>query len=285
VNTGTSRTADILMVTYDSPESTELCLSRLLDTCGDHASVWLWHNGDHRPTLDVVEKYRHHPRVARFHHCPENLKLWTPTNWLLENSKADYLSKVDDDNLLPHGWIETLMAAHEAVPGLGVLGCWRFADEDFVPELANRKIKEFPGGHRVMLNLWTEGSCFLMKSRCRDDNGLLEKGQSFPQYCKKLAMKGWQNGYYFPFVKYENLDDPRAPHTLIRSDEDFRRSLPLTAQYNGVSTMEEWTDQLRRSARAVQSASADPDDWRGWRQAWRSLRLRARKLVGIRNSW
>jgi glycosyltransferase involved in cell wall biosynthesis len=272
---------DILMVTYDSPESTELCLPRLLETCGETARVWLWHNGNHRETLELVEKHRMHPRVARFHHSPDNRKLWAPTNWLFGNSQADYLSKVDDDNLLPHGWIETLMAAHESYAGFGVLGCWRFPDEDFEPELAHRKIKEFPGGHRVMLNMWTEGSCFLMKRRCRDEQGALAPGQSFPQYCKKLALNGWLNGHYFPFIKYENLDDPRAPHTLIHSEEDLRRYLPLTAQYNGVRTVAEWTDQLRRSAHNAQAVSADPKNWRGWRQVVRSLRFRARRLLGL----
>jgi glycosyltransferase involved in cell wall biosynthesis len=278
-------TVDILMVTYDSPESTALCLPRLLETCGANARVWLWHNGDDKETLEVVERYRSHPRIARFHHSPENQKLWAPTNWLFGNSDGDYLSKVDDDNLLPDGWIEDLISPHEAFPDFGVLGCWRFADEDFVPELANRKIKEFPGGHRVMLNLWTEGSCFLMKRRCVKEQGLLQQGQSFPQYCKSLAQRGFVNGYRFPFIRVEDLDDPRAPHTLIRSEEEFARMQPLTAVYNGVRTREEWTNQIRRSARAVQSASPDPKHWRGWRQAVRSLKLRARKLIGIKSSW
>lgn len=275
---------NILMVTYDCPESTDLCLGRLLDTCGENASVWLWHNGDHRGTLDVIEKYRDHPRLEKFHHSEENLKLWTPTNWLFENSQADYLSKVDDDNLLPHGWIETLLSAHEAYDKFGVLGCWRFPDEDFVPEVANKKIKEFPGEHRVMLNLWTEGSCFLMKRACRDEQGLLEKGQSFPQYCKKLAMKGWINGHYYPFIEYENLDDPRAPHSLIKSEEDLQKYLPLTAQYNGIKTIDEWTAMLRRSALNAQTASADIKDWQGWGRVKRSIRFRTRQLFS-RSRW
>src|ERR1700741_492620 len=197
-------TIDVLMVTYDCPESTALCLPRLLETCDENARVWLWHNGTHRETLEVVEQHRHHPRVACFHHSVENQRLWAPTNWLFQNSDGDYLSKIDDDNLLPHGWIEQLVAAHEAFADFGVLGCWRFADEDFAPELANRKIKEFPGGHRVMLNLWTEGSCFVMKRGCVEQQGPLRPGQSFPQYCKQLAQSGWVNGYRFPFIQVED---------------------------------------------------------------------------------
>ena len=229
--------------------------------------------------------YANHPRVARFHHSRENLRVWGPTKWLFDESQAAYLSKVDDDNLLPDGWLETLIAAHESYDRFGVLGCWRFPEEDFVPELANRKIREFPGGHRVMVNLWTEGSCFLMKRACRDQQGPLLPKQTFPQYCKQLGLKGWINGHYYPFIKYENLDDPRSPVTLIRSEADLKRYLPLTAQYNGITSIAEWTEQLRRSARESQAASPDPRDWQGWRQAMRRLRARGRALLGAKNRW
>ena len=281
-----SQTIDLLMVTYQAPESTRIALGRLLETCDESMRVWLWHNGDHAETLGVVRSFLEHPRVHRFHHSTENKRLWEPTNWLLEHAEGDFLGKVDDDNVLPSGWTEPLIAAHNSFDRFGAIGCWRFQPEDFVPELANRKIREFPGGHRLLQNLWVEGSCFLMKRACRDRHGLLKPGQTFTRYLRDLALEhGWIHGWYYPFIHYENLDDPRCPNALVRTDEEFRKRLPLTAQYNGVSTMEEWTDQLRRSARAVQSASADPNDWRGWRQAMRSLRLRARKLVGIRNRW
>ena len=201
---------DILMITFNRAAYTRLALPRLLETCDETMNVWLWHNGTDAETLDVVRPHARHPRVRAFHHSPENRGLEEPTNWLLANADGAYLSKVDDDCLMPDGWADTLRRAHADEPRFGVLGCWRFPEEDFEPELAYRKIKEFPGGHRVMLNLWTEGSCFLMKRRCRDEQGPLASGQSFPQYCKKLAFNGWTNGHYFPFIKYENLDDPGA---------------------------------------------------------------------------
>lgn len=276
---------DVLMVTYDAPESTQRCLSRLLETCDGDTRVWLWHNGDHAETLATVRRYAGHPRVVEFHHSNENQRTWGPTNWLLENATGDYLSKVDDDNLLPLDWTQRLLAAHEAWDGFGVLGCWRFQEEDFVPSLAERKIREFPGGVRVMQNFWVEGSCFLMKRRCRDEQGVLETGQSFPQYCRALALRGFVNGYPFPFIRYENLDDPRSPHTLIRSDEDLRRYLPLMAQYNGASTVAEWTEQLRRSARSVQQASIDPKHWTGWRKLLRGAWMRTQRAFGRKSYW
>jgi len=278
-------TIDILMVTYNSPESTRLALGRLLETCNERMRVWLWHNGDDAQTLGVVREFIEHPRIHEFRHSHENVKLWAPTNWLLEHARGDFLSKVDDDNILPFGWTEPLLAAHAANPEFGVLGCWRFQDEDFVPHLAEQKIREFAEGHRILQNTWVEGSCFLMKSQCRDEAGTLTHGQNFPQYCRALALKGWINGWYYPFIRYENLDDPRSPHTLIRSQEDLMRRLPLTAQYNGVKTIEDWTNQLRRSALNAQTAPIDPRHWFGWRRLLRRVRVRTLRLLGKRRRW
>jgi len=281
------RSIDVLMVTYNSPESTQRSLSRLLDTCTDEMRVWLWHNGEHRETLELVQSFRGHPRVHRFHHSKENLRLWAPTDWLFRESQADFVSKVDDDNVLPMGWAETLVKAHNDYDRFGVIGCWRFQEEDFVPELAEKKIRSFPGGHRLLQNLWVEGSCFLMKRRCIQEHGPLREGQTFTSYCRELAIeRGWVNGWYYPFIRYENLDDPRCSNSLLRSEEDFRKRFPLTAQYNGVASLADWVEQLRRSARAAQSAPIDPSYWTGWRPYVRRARYWARRiLTGKRSHW
>ncbi len=279
-----SPTIDVLMITYNAPESTRLALKALLDGCRPGMRVWLWHNGDHAETLDVVRSLADHPHVHRFHHSEENVRLWAPTNWLLENADGDYLSKVDDDNVLPQGWHEPLVEAHEAFEDFGVLGCWRFQEEDFVPELAQKKIREY-NGHRILQNLWVEGSCFLMKRALRDQMGPLKPGQNFPQYCKAASIAGWINGWYYPFIHYENLDDPRSPHTLIRTQADLERRLPLTAQYNEIKTVEDWTDQLRRSALNAQTASIDLKDWTGWRRILKRIQVRSLRLMGRKHRW
>jgi len=276
---------DILMVTYNSPESTRLALTRLLATCGEHMRVWLWHNGDHAETLDVVSAFRDHPRVCEFHHSEKNVRLWEPTNWLLGNARGDFVSKVDDDNILPMGWADTLVEAHNANERFGAIGCWRFQDEDFDPVLAKPKIREFAGGHSLLQNFWVEGSCYLMKRKCVEEAGLLKQGQTFPQYCKALALNGWVHGWYYPFIRYENLDDPRTPNTLIRNQADLEKRLPLTAQYNGIRSIDAWTDQLRRSALNAQTASIDPNYWRGWRKVLRRIRVRSLRLLGQKQRW
>src|SRR5690349_14169974 len=149
---------DVLMITYNRPHYTRLALTRLLETCDQSTRVWLWHNGEHAETLDVVRQLSSHPRVHAFHPRKENKKLREPTNWFWQSATGKYLSKIDDDNLMPDGWVQTLRAAHEAEPKLGVIGCWSFRPEDHEPEVAERKVQRLASGHAVMRNCWVAGT-------------------------------------------------------------------------------------------------------------------------------
>lgn len=276
---------DVLMITYQSPERTRLSLGRLLSVAEDRSfRVWLWHNGPHAETLELVRSFASHPNVYRFHHSEENVRLREPTNWLLTQATGTYLSKIDDDNIVPFEWPHRLVQAHEDEPRFGVLGSWRFQDGDFSEELAGTKIQSFRG-HQVMRNLWVEGSCFVMKRACVERQGPLTEAQSFPQYCQALAHRGWINGYLVPFVRYVNLDDPREPDSLIRSDDDLASRVPLSAKANGVTTVAAWAEHLHRSARGVQAARYELKYWRGWRLLLKRAKRRTRRLFGDKRTW
>lgn len=270
---------DVLMITYNRPVYTRLALDSLLERCDESMRVWLWHNGRDAATLEVVRSVLDHPRVHRFHHSEENQGLAAPTHWLWDNATGAYLSKVDDDCIVPEGWGPALRAAHEAEPRFGVLGCWRFQEEDFVPELAERKIQTFSGGHQLMVNLWVEGSGYLMKRACMERVGRLNPGKGFTDYCVRIGRAGWVNGWVYPFLYQEHMDDPRSEHSGLRSDADLQEFLPLSAKRNGVTSLDQWLAQLKRSARAVQQAPIEPAYWSPWRWRLRSLAGRVRRLV------
>jgi glycosyltransferase involved in cell wall biosynthesis len=278
-------TIDILMITYNRPEYTRLALERLLDTCDETMRVWLWHNGTHSETLEVVGSLAEHPRVHAFRHSQENRKLRDPTNWLFENAKGDYISKVDDDCLVPYGWADTLRSVHARNPQLGAVACWLYPEEDFRFELAKKKIRTFAGGDRMMLNCWVQGSGYLMKRRCVEEQGPLRKGQSFPRYCIQLALNGWLNGWYYPFLFQEHMDDPRSQHCRIQTDEDLRCFAPLTAQRWGVSTLAEYRTRFREEAVALQGAPTDPRQFVGWRLKLRRTTERVRNLLSGRRGF
>jgi GT2 family glycosyltransferase len=268
---------DILLITYNRPIYTRLTLERLFATCDQTMRVWIWHNGNDQQTLEVVQSLLNHPRLFKFYHSPENKIRIEPINWLWGNADGQYLSIIDDDCLMPDGWAQKLRQAHQDVPEFGVIACWHFQPEDFRHDLARKKIKQFSRGHQLLQNLWVQGSGVMMKRKCLETGGLLKPNEGHPGYCHKLAASGWVNGWYFPLIYMEHMDDPRSPHSLLKTDEDFKRYIPFSAKNNNVKTLAQWQMQLKRSAIIVQKASLNPRHHRGWhkrlRTAWRATRL------------
>lgn len=277
--------ADILMITYRSASYLHLSLPRLLETLGERDRVWLWHNGDDEATLEALRPFVKDDRVHRFHHSRENVKLREPTNWLWQESTARFVSKVDDDCRVSPGWLDTFVAAHEANPDFGIIGSWRPPPEDVNLDLAAAKIEEFEGGYMLLRNLWVQGSGYLMPMSLVRDLGPLGPKESFTGYCLRAARRGAINGFVYPFVPEDHMDDPRSPHTIIRTDADLLDRMPLSARVNGVTTVEQWTDQLRRSAHILQTASLDLRVYSGWRAKRTSLRRRLQRLAGRPAQW
>lgn len=263
---------DILMITYNRPRYTELSLKKLLETCNDNMRVWVWQNGNDRETIKVVETFHEHPKFYKYHHSYENKKLNEPTNWLWTNSDAGFFAKVDDDCIVPYEWGHVLRKAHNDIPELGVVGCWHFHNDDFYPEYACKKIKNFNGQHQIMRNCWIGGSGYLMKRECFEKLGPLNEKQSFTDYCIRLAKIGYIIGWYYPFLYQEHLDDPRCSKSLLKEDADIQKWAPLSAIKNGVTTISAWEAQLKKSAINLQCYSYDPKYFSGWRRIFKSVK-------------
>lgn len=274
-------TVDILYLSYNRAPYVRETLPRLLEQCGAHARVWIWQNGSDPETLEAVRPYEHHPRVGAFVHSPENQRLRGPTNWLWSKSRADLLGKMDDDGICDEGWIERLREAHRRVDRLGIVATWRFHPDDDVPSLIARKvacIDRTPPALQLFRNPWVAGSGYLMKRVCVERLGLLPERGTFTDYCIRVARSGWLVGYLHPFVRQQHLDDPRFPASLIRTDEDLRRYMPLTAANDGTPSRQAWIDLLRDDARAVQTAPVSAH-WYAGPLSWpRRAMRRARRL-------
>ena len=269
---------DILMVTHDRPDYTRRSLRRLLETCDESMRVWVWHNGTDTETLDVVRTMGDHDRFHRFRHSPANRLLRAPINWLFESAEGDLLSLVNDDCVVSEGWGRSLAQAHEDIPELGVVACWHFQEEDFIPELAAKKTLDLSGGHRLMVNPWVQGSGVMVKRRCVDEiGGLSANEQGFTPWCIRLAIVGWVNGWYVPLVPIDHMDDPRSPNTQLADDDDLRAAPPLSARHRGTMTIDDWTAHLRRSALIIQQAPANPYLYVGWRKKLRRSWMRLRR--------
>lgn len=273
------------MITYNRSEYTKLALTQLLETCGEGMRVWVWQNGTDAATMDVVNSLRSHPSFYHLELSPENKGLREPTNWFWRTSDAPYVTKVDDDCMLPLGWAETLISAHEANPKLGVVGCWRFFDEDYVAEVAAKKTVALNGDHHLLQNCWVQGSGYVMKRECVEKLGPIRDDESYTHFCIRLALAGWQNGWYFPFIHEEHMDDPRSDFCLIKTDEDFLKQRPLSAIRDNVNSVRDWAQRVKYMARNAQEASPDPRQYTGWRKKLRHGKARLARILGKKEPW
>jgi GT2 family glycosyltransferase len=274
----TRPTIDVLMITYNRAAYTARSLAALLESCDEAMRVWVWQNGSDPDTFDVVRSMLDHPRLHRFHHSPTNELVRKPTNWLLEHARGDLLGVVADDCVVSRGWADHLRAAHAADARYGVLACWHFHVTDFDPRVAAAKTRTSPGGQRVLAHPWVQGSGVLVKRACVEEMGLLPPAdKGFTGYCIRLANRGWINGWPIPLIPIDHMDDPRSPHTQLRTDDDLEQHLPLSARLRGTRTIAEWTDHLRRSARIVQEAPNDPRVYVGVRKKLRRVMTRLRR--------
>jgi hypothetical protein len=280
---GGDESIDVLMVTHNRAGFAALALERLLATCDDRMRVWLWHNGEHAETLDLVRSHLDHPRVAGFHHSVENVGLrglWKPMNWLFAQATGAYVGKVDDDCLVPEGWADVLRSAHRDVPELGAIGCWRFRPEDIQPDLARGRIAEL-GAHRILRNCWIEGTGFLLKRSIVEDFGPIPPGMSFPTLCKHLALAGWVHGWYYPFLHQEHMDDPRSPYWDAQVERGIRDKPGRRGRVILPPPPEAHVRRIRANALHVQRASLDPRRHLGWRRKVDVARGRIERVLGV----
>ncbi len=86
-----------------------------------------------------------------------------------------------------------------------------------------------------------------------------------------MALRGYINGFYFPLIYVEHMDDPRSPNTLLKTDDDLKKYFPVSAGIFDVCSLEEFSQVIRRQALLIQTASYDPKKYVWWRLKFRRL--------------
>ncbi|MCX7725659.1 MAG: hypothetical protein N2053_02290 [Chitinispirillaceae bacterium] len=137
----------------------------------------------------------------------------------------------------------------------------------------------------IIRNCWVSGNGYIMKRKIIESLGTLRSKESFTDYCIRAALNGWINGWLYPLIYIESMDDPRSKYTILKTDEDIRKYNPLSARLNGVTTIDGWVSQLKRSAIRVQTADFDPKQYIGWRKTVRKILYRIKRLFGIKRQW
>jgi len=107
------------------------------------------------------------------------------------------------------------------------------------------------------------------------------KEDTTTKYWLRIALAGYVNGYYYPLVPQEHMDDPRSPHCLIRDDNRLQQLAEVTVvlQRHNIRTMK---DRLKRRREVLRNLNQGPWDAKyyvGWRGKLRRAYGRFWKLL------
>jgi len=266
---------DILFLCYNRLAYTKLTLPALLADPSEEFSLIIWDNGSSDGTREYLASIDD-PRVTRKVFARENVYLHGAINDIVDKSSADLIGIVLNDILVTPGWTRPLAQAHSDVPEFGIIGSWHFQPEDFDYELAKHKIAKFEK-HQILRHPWTGVAAGLVKLKTMKEFGPLNSHRT-SYYWIRMALKGYINGYYYPLIYADHLDDPRSPHSAIKTEEDFQREASLTIRsMSSINSMDDWVNWLHQDALNIQRGSYDPRQYVGWRRKLRTVKHKAVK--------
>lgn len=267
-------TVTLIFLTCNRLEYTKKSLPALLADKNEEFNLYIWDNNSKDGTQEYLKSIKD-PRIKEIVLSDHNAGQTQPTNLIWSSSQDDLLGKVDNDCVMPAGWTKKLGSAHEDIERLGTVACWHYYPDDFDYELSKEKIEDF-GSHKILRHPWTGGTGFLIKNDTYKKIGCLKR-KAFTRYFLKMAKKGYVNGFYFPLIYQEHMDDPRSEYSLLRDNKSIEKYLPATAHNFGVDSVEKWLEFLQRDAERLQKASYDPSDYVGLKADTKRL---CRKVMG-----
>ncbi len=264
----------LVFITYQRLEYTKLALASVLADATEEFSLTIWDNASTDGTVEYLKNEVSDRRIADVVFSKENVGQTTAVNEIWGRSKADLLGKLDNDCIVTPGWTRTLAQAHRDIERLGVIACWHFFADDFDYERAKHKIQTF-GRHQIFRHPWTCGTGLLFKRTDFEEFGPIRETAT-TQYWLRMAAAGRINGFYYPLIYQEHMDDQKSSHCLIRDADSLRQYRNITFGL-GANRCRDIEERLETRARMLRNLLEDPYDPRhylGWRRAYRRIRQR-----------
>ncbi|MDY0355747.1 MAG: glycosyltransferase family 2 protein [Sedimentisphaerales bacterium] len=269
---------ELVFVTYQRLEYTKLALASVLADPTEEFSLTIWDNASTDGTVEYLRDEVSDPRIADIVFSKENVGQTTAVNEVWGRSKADLLGKLDNDCIVTPGWTRALAQAHRDIERLGVVACWHFFPDDFDYERARHKIQTF-GAYQIFRHPWTCGTGLLFKRTDFEQFGPIRE-RATTQYWLRMAAAGRINGFYYPLIYQEHMDDPRSRHCLMRDNGSFRRYREITFglragyYFDMDSRMRVRSEMLRN----LLEDSFAPECYTGWRRKLKRLWTHATRL-------
>ena len=255
-------TIDIVYLTYNRLEYTKKSLPSLFVDSTEEFRLTIWDNGSTDGTVEYLKNEVNDPRIKDIVFS-KNVGQYPAVNEVWGKSKADLLGKVDNDCLVTPGWTRTLAQAHADIPELGSVACWHYLLEDFDYERAKHKIHTF-GRHQIFRHPWPDGTGLLFKRSIYEQLGPIRKYMS--KYWKKMAYVGYINGYYFPLIHIEHMDDIHSKHCMLhRMPYDEAYKYTPAYQDGRVKNQKQAELSRKRTLENLITGTYDPKYYIGWR--------------------
>jgi GT2 family glycosyltransferase len=216
----------LAFITYNRLEYTRKSLASVLADPTEDFSLTIWDNASTDGTAEFLRDSVRDPRIIRLELSKRNVGQINAVNEIWSSSDAELLGKLDNDCLLTPGWTHVLAKAHRDIPKLGIVACWHYFESDFDYKRARHKIQTL-GSHHILRHPWTCGTGFLIKRSTYQELGPIE-GSATTGYWIKMAQRGYVNGYYYPLVFQEHMDDPKSRHCHLNDEKSFQAMKGIT---------------------------------------------------------
>lgn len=273
----------LVLPTHNRLEYTQRTIPCLLADLDEDFELYLWDDASSDETPDFL-KSLNDPRIVSVTLSREKLGPTGAMNHAWSKTRCELVGKVDNDCVVTPGWTRIFAQAHKDIPKLGAVCMWHFFMEDFDHERARHKIQTF-NGHQILRHPWVAGSGFLMKRET-----FLKIGPWIPghltgttYYFMDLARCGCINGWYYPLILQDHLDDPRHPECLIKDHITFEKYRTITYGLKS-NNYDDIEGRLKRRDEIVRNLIEDPYDvayYSPWRQRLRRLKTRISKMLPI----
>jgi len=262
----------IVVPTHNRLEYTKKTLSRLLEDTTEEFDLYLWDNASEDETPEYLKSLKD-PRIVEVILSKENAGQTGAMNYAWSKTKAELVGKLDNDCLVTPGWTRIFARAHKDIQKLGSVALWHFPFEDFDEALAAKKVVEFDG-HKIFRHPWTCGSGFILKRNTFLKCGLWPQGSyvGTTGYFLKIALAGYINGWYYPLILQEHMDDPSSIHSLLHQSE-FNKAYEDSYGYNyaDIKEMKKYMEVREKIIHNLMNDPYDPRYYVGWRKKLRRV--------------
>jgi len=275
-------TIHLVFITHNRLDYTKLALASVLAEPTEEFSLTIWDNASTDGTVEYLKNEVNDPRIVEVVLNKENVGQTGAMNYVWSKTKAELIGKLDNDCLVTPGWTRTFAQAHRDIPRLGAVAMWHFFLEDFDFDRAKQKIQPF-GNHKIFRHPWVCGSGFMIKRETFMKQGLWKEGEyvGTTYYFLKMAKAGYVNGWYYPFIYQEHMDDPLSSHCMIRDEESYHKFEKITfglkkGMYSDVAGRFKCRQAILRN---ILYGPYDPSYYGGWRRKWLAAKRCIHKLI------